>query len=567
MVTPHSRRRRPPAPRTPIVPIAAGGGALVLIVVVVVLMKGRGRSRAAPPTSPPAAATNVATAPATASPTAAVSPSPSSAATPPSPAPAPAPVAPAPKPAPLPTPRAVQKKLEAATTAAQAADAARDAEKLADAALIVQCWTRVFELDPTDAAARQKLDVRPLEPKRELPGFSAIDGTTQRVHLRPFYDAARGELTKTQRDAVVARWDQARAAIDARVAKARTEPYYEEVDQLRLQMRTMKFFDALEYEMVESRPPYALFVEVEGKPEARQLRREEAEKSYTPFLDAYDKKIRSYLFPLAPKPPQQEPLFPVFVLLRSERYRDYCIADDGAPPSAGRRAHYEPGTKRCITYSPVIKVGLGAFEEGVQSLLHELTHAWVDRLASSDGGESRSIINLQSHWFSEGIAEYMSCQFMHFGEVRFQPWRSQRIAGTYRPPGWRIPARDALSIPLHGLDAWAALQVKDLAPDKRAAAIGTISSGFYADMSNFILWLNLRSGANRAAQFEAYARAELSGNGGFRAFQRWVPGLLDEVKDLDGTIDDFVKRIANGKINPYKEFEEAQAAAGSAPKK
>ena len=51
-------------------------------------------------------------------------------------------------------------------------------------------------------------------------------------------------------------------------------------------------------------------------------------------------------------------------------------------------------------------------------------------------------------------------------------------------------------------------------PEKRDDAIATISSGFYGDMSNFILWLNMPSGANRPRQFEAYAREELCGNGG-----------------------------------------------------
>jgi hypothetical protein len=311
------------------------------------------------------------------------------------------------------------------------------------------------------------------------------------------------------------------------------------------------------------RPPYALFIEVEGTPEERLQRREDAAKAYLPYLDAYDAKIRSYLIPLAPKPLDADPLFPVFVFLRVERYHDYYVADNGHPPSGGMRAHYEPWKKQSFTYSPVLKPGYGAFLEGTQSLLHELTHAWVDQIASSDGGETRGIQNLSSHWFSEGIAEYMSCQFMHQNQVRFQPWRSNRVSGAYRPPGWRIPLKEALIVPMHGLDGWAAMQVQDLAPDKRAAAISTISSGFYADMSNFILWLNLKSGADRSKEFEAYAREELAGRGGFESFQRCFPKLLDDVKELDATIDDFVKRIANGKINPYKEFEEAKAKAPS----
>jgi hypothetical protein len=387
------------------------------------------------------------------------------------------------------------------------------------------------------------------------------------VHLKPFREAARGELTKSERDALRADWEKAKKEIEARVEKSKTQPYYAQVDQLRIDLAEKKFFSTLEYEMVESKPPYALFVEVKGTPEERRKRRAEAETSYTPFLEAYDKKIRSYLVPLAPKPPDEEPLFPVFVFLNFDRYNDYSVADSGEKSPPGRRAHYEPGKKQCFTYSPVLKVGYGAFTEGTQSLLHELTHAWVDQLASPDGGATRGIGCLQTHWFSEGIAEYMSCHFLDRGEVRFQPWRSGRVAGSFRPPGWRIPALKALGIPLHGLDLWAQLQVQNLDVKQKEEALVTIESGFYADMSNFILWLNLKSGAGRPRQFEAYAREEMAGRGGLDAFKRCFPKLLDEVTDLDKTIDEFVLHIANGKINPYQESQESNDAAPAAPKK
>jgi hypothetical protein len=560
---PRARRHRRPQSSgpPPIAVIGLGTGAIALGVLLYFLT--RSREPDAPSVAPEAAAR-----PASPSP-----PPQSTTSSSPAPAPAPDPTAsgasesktaraepPAPPRLPPPSPRAVERRIERATTAAEAEGAAREAERLADAALVEKAWARVLELDAAHAVARERLDVRHLDPARELPGFTEIAGTPQRVHLRPFQDAAAKETTRAERAALLARWGSARAKLEERAARARTEPFWNEVDQVRQRLAQQDFFSTLTYEMVE-RPPYALFVEVEGTPQEREKRLVEAQKSYVPFLDAYDSKIRSYLFPLAPKPPQAEPTFPVFVLLRVERYRDYFVSQRGHAPAGGLRAHFEPWSKHCITYSPVIKVGLGAFEEGVQALLHELTHAWVDRLASKDGGESRTIECLGSHWFNEGIAEYLSCQFMHAGEVRFQPWRSQRVAGQYRPPGWRIPLREALAIPIHGLDAIAASKVSELPPDKREAAMSTISSGFYADMSNFILWLNLRSGANRPAQFEAYAREELAGQGGLETFKRCVPGLLEEVPDLDAAVDEFVKRIASGKINPYKEFPEAQSPA------
>ena len=546
---PRTRARPPPPKPIPLVPVLAGFGVVVVALVVFLIVKGRGPDR--PPSTPP---------------TASVTDAPDAAGAakkePAAPVPEPAkPVVAAPPQKPPPTLAEVIQRIEKATTAEEAAEVARDAERTKDAKLVEQCWTKVLKIDPEHEDARAKLGVEALDPMKDLLGFAAIVATPQRVHLKPFREAARGELTKSDREALLASWDAAKKEIDARVEKAKTQPFYAQVDQLRIDLADKKFFSTLEYEMVESKPPYALFIEVKGTPDERRKRRAEAEASYTPFLEAYDKKIRSYLFALAPKPPDHDPLFPVFVFLNFDRYSDYSVAEAGEKSPPGRRAHYEPGKKQCFTYSPVLKVGYGAFTEGTQSLLHELTHAWVDQLASPDGGATRSIGCLQSHWFSEGIAEFMSCQFLDRGEVRFQPWRSGRVSGAFRPPGWRIPVAKALEIRLHGLDFWAQQQIQNLDVKKREEALVTISSGFYADMSNFILWLNLKSGADRPRQFEAYAREEMAGNGGIESFQRCVPKLLDEVKDLDKAIDDFVLRIANGKINPYQEYESSNDGA------
>ena len=470
-----------------------------------------------------------------------------------------------PKPVVKPTMEAIVRRLATVTTAAAADACGRDAESIQDVKLADECWRKAFELDPNDAEARTKLDVRPLDLAADLPGYAAIKSTLQRVHLKPFEEAARADLIGKVRAELIARWTKLRPELEARAAKRESEPFWNEVDELRIALPQKKFFADLEYEMVEL-PPYALFVEVEGKPEEREKRRVAAEQAYKPFLEAYDKRIRSYLVPLSPKAPAKDPVFPVFVFLNEARYHAYQSSSHGGV-TPGMRAHYEPWTKHCFTYSPVLKVGYGAFEVGVQALLHELTHAWVDRLASKDGGETRSIESLASHWFSEGIAEYMSCQFMDKGEIRFQPWRSMRVGGAYRPPGWRISLRDALEITMHGLDGEAARRTAELPPEKRTEAIVAISGGFYNDMSNFILWLNLRSGANRPREFEAYAREELAGRGGLDSFKRCIPNLLDEVKDLDKAIDEFVLHIANGKINPYQEFEEAGKPAAAPSKK
>lgn len=462
-----------------------------------------------------------------------------------------------PKPLPLPDPAVVRRKIRTAADAAEAATLARDADRLADAALSEECWTRVLELDAENGEARTKLDVRRLDPATDCPGYSDL-AKSSKLQVEPFDELARGERTRAGRAELVKRWEALRPALEERATKAKSNPYYGRVDALRMQLKTTKFFDSLPYEVVESKPPYVLFVEVSGTPEEREKRRKAIDEGYTPYLEAYDQRIRNWLFPRCPKPPKEDPLLPVFVFLDEQRYRDYQMADRGDPGKGSTRAHYESWKKQSFTWTTVVKPGLGAFESGVQTLLHELTHAWVDQLASQDGGETRSIQALATHWFSEGIAEYMSYHFREKlgGQVsyQYQPWRSSRLGETGRSAKLRLGLKRAIALPPHGLDAAAALLARDVPESEREGVMGQIGSGFYADMSNFILWLNFPApdGAGLSKEFKEYAQAEMSGEGGAQAFERCFPGLLVLGDELDVKVNAFVLQIASGKLNPYK---------------
>src|SRR5262249_6585077 len=193
-------------------------------------------------------------------------------------------------------------------------------------------------------------------------------------------------------------------------------------------LRDKPFFKELQFEVIESIPPYALVVQVKGDAAERKKRVDAVEKAYRPYLAAYDKKVHDWLLPLSPKPPKVDPTFVTWILLDVPNYEKYFVEARNAPAMPGIRAHYEPDTKRAITYSPVVERSNSEFVVGVQALLHELTHAWVDRIATFDGGKTYTIDAIQTHWFNEGIAEYMSCQFMERdGKIHFQPWRSMRV--------------------------------------------------------------------------------------------------------------------------------------------
>jgi hypothetical protein len=193
-------------------------------------------------------------------------------------------------------------------------------------------------------------------------------------------------------------------------------------------------------------------------------------------------------------------------------------------------------------------VGLGGgFEEGVQSLLHELTHAWVDRIATIDDGRTYDLGYVQTHWFSEGIAEYMSSQFMdRDGKVRFQPWRSTRVAEAAHKQH-RIPLKEALAMRSTGeLENRAALFGKEEAKDPKQALMiqVEVASGFYADMALFICWLTHADHGASRERFESYVQDELKGDGE-GAFDKRFGTLLDDL-DLEQTIDEFAKRVAKG---------------------
>src|SRR6185436_13836823 len=119
-------------------------------------------------------------------------------------------------------------------------------------------------------------------------------------------------------------------------------------------------------------------------------------------------------------PPKSEPSFVIFVLLDRGSYERYFKESEKHDAPPGVRAHYEPARRRALTYSPKVDDPTDpAFAEGTQVLLHELTHAWVDQLAYDPSLNKGGIDVVQTHWFNEGIAEYMSCQFLDDGAVRF----------------------------------------------------------------------------------------------------------------------------------------------------
>ena len=534
-------RAAPPAARklSPRVALAIGGGVVLVGAVAFFLTRGHGSGGGT--TTPPVSAaapengTNAAAGAAPAAP----APAPES-------TPAPAPVA-APPPSKLDA-AAVDAKLATVATAADAlafGDTVKN--ETGDAALADRCYAKARVLDPESAEAKRRLEVRPFDPVKDLPGFGELATSKVVYRMKAFAALDETEMSRPERQAQVEAWNGARKAFEERAALEEKDPFIGRLDGTLNALRDKEWFKDLEYEIVDSTKPYALIVQVKGDAAERKRRVEAVAKAYAPYLAAYDKKVHAWLLPLAPKPPKVDPTFVTWILLDVPNYEKYAVEACHTAPMPGMRAHYEPGTKRAITYSPVVERANAEFGIGVQALLHELTHAWVDRIASFDDGKSFTIDAIQTHWFNEGIAEYMSCQFVDKdGTIHFQPWRSLRVnEATHKKT--RIPMKRALAIrtPVD-LESLADDYARDAAADPRQRLMRKVelSSGFYADMSLFICWLaHADHGASRE-RFESYVQDELRGEGD-GAFDKRFGTLLDDL-DLEKTIDDFAKRVESG---------------------
>lgn len=533
----------------PIVPIAIGGGLLAVVIVALLLMKDD------PPPTPPDDGTGTNTAGMSSAGTSAANPSggatetaaanPSGGAT--------ANASDAGNPAARGFDRATfAAQVEAATSALELIAlgdmAARDSKDAGDAEL---AWKQALALEPANAAAKRKLEIRPIDPQADFPGLEEIQGSAQTYLLRPFLKLRGKELSRSERAAEVARWNAERVVIEARVAEASGDPFLTKVDRTRNDLANKPFFENFQYEVIESTRPYALFVELKGDTVTeRDARREAVEEAYRPFLAAYDQTIHSYLKPLSPAPPKEEPTFIVFILLDRASYDRFFLEFEGHAGAPGMRAHYTWREKWSFTYSPEVGNPRDPdFGEGTQSLLHELTHAWVDKLATANHGVTYDINLVQTHWFNEGIAEFMSCHFLDGDTIRFQPWKSMRIQElSQRPAGVRIPLEKGFRIGRHdGLEAaaWEVARSQKVVDPGRAA--GICMSGFYADMSLFIFWLNYANDRKWKKLFENYVRKEFAGDGGPEVADKIFAGVF-AAADLEQQVDAFQKGVADKSI-------------------
>lgn len=437
----------------------------------------------------------------------------------------------------------------------------------APASLARLAWLALLLLGAANTSARAQSG--PFDPEAELPRLLEMRGWHQAWMLKPFLAKGGKAVTAAERATLQADWKKLAPAIEARHAAAEKDPFLARIDQTRTSLANQPFYADLRYRVSEEARPFALFVEVPGRNEQEdELRARRIAASYAPFLAAFRAKLEAEIAPLIePAVPPAVPAAPpsayvVWVLQDPESYARFFREHGGGASVLGVRAHYSPTQRFSFTWSPSSTSG-PEFLEGVQTLLHELTHAWLD--AHVAGG----LAVIRSHWINEGLPEYLSCWKRGDKDaVFFDPLWSARVLETLQSvtlatgelrvehSEW-IGAKDARAV------ATAAAQVARErlgAVDERVVAF--LMSRFYADAYLFILWLQQTREGQYRDRFRDYLRDELNGRGGLEAFKARLGEVL--ALPLEAELELFGRELLEKRVPLIGEATRTQEAAARA---
>ncbi|MBL8843144.1 MAG: hypothetical protein JNL90_16610 [Planctomycetes bacterium] len=406
--------------------------------------------------------------------------------------------------------------------------------RLGPASLARLAWLALLLLGVANASARAQSG--PFDPDVELPRFGEMSGWRQAWMLKSLL-AKRGKaVTAAERAALQAEWKKLAPAIEARHAAAEKDPYLARIDHTRTSLAREPFFADLRYRVREETRPFALFIEVPGRNDQEdEQRAQRIADSYAPFLSGFLAKLEQEIAPLIePMPESAAPIGPipapphyiVWVLQDEASYARFFREYGGGESVLGVRAHYSLQQRFAFTWSPSSTSG-EAFLDGVQTLLHELTHAWLD--AHVHGG----LATIRSHWINEGLPEYLSCwKRRDERTVFFDPLWSARVRETLAKVKLatgelRIDHGDWLVAKDGGAVAELAARVSrqrlgGVAPE----AVAFLMSRFYADAYLFILWLHQTRDGRYRDRFRDYLKDELNGRGGLEAFKARLGEVL-----------------------------------------
>ncbi len=366
----------------------------------------------------------------------------------------------------------------------------------------------------------------------ELAGFETIRDWDQAWMLQKFSRQHRKTLTADERAALLKEWDEARPKIEARHARAEKDGYYAVVDRTRKEVLKRPFFEHVPYEVIEDYKPYALFVELPGLSALDDaVRAPRIAKEYAPFLAAFRDKLDREIAPLVGGPPDAS-AYVVWVLKDVTSYERFFREYGGDPKPLSVRAHYSSTEQWSFTWSPSSTSG-PEFIEGVQTLLHELTHAYLDRLvpgerrAPNEPRPSSALALIRSHWVNEGLPEYLKRWKRHDKDIDFEPdGSSPPQASDDETTDLHLAFRDWIALEDgSSLDRAALEFCRKRNVDPRLAEL--VTCRFYIDAYHFVAWLETYENGKYREAFHRYLAAEMSGHGGLEAFKKHLGDVVE----------------------------------------
>jgi hypothetical protein len=381
---------------------------------------------------------------------------------------------------------------------------------------------RAIKWEPDHAKAREEL------------GFILYDGPNAKWRERKWLDGSEKEAAlkeladlaeKEKAERATRKADPYLSQCDDVIARYKADTY---VQNLRIDWDYLSRRDVL-----ERYKPYVLMIEG-GKTFHYQQIGELLNQYYKHFMTDYASR-----FDL----PEVDRPLPVVALQGQDGYEKFCIYR-GIAPDKTRAAHYDPVRGEVIChgdesysgsypYRPVINNGV---------FTHEATHQILDHYTKVKTGR---LAPSRSHWFQEGIAEYIGT-LRHVDKTR-EGLGHAYLFGRYaadRAAEFRARMLGKKSI----FDLQEMLRISDrgemvrVAREKDSAEWQTMTSLFYAEAWTLIhFFRKYEDGRPYWDKFLRYFNEELNGRSGFDVFEAIFQ--ITDYGELERQWNEFVEKF------------------------
>jgi hypothetical protein len=366
---------------------------------------------------------------------------------------------------------------------------------------------RAIRWDPDHALAREQL------------GFVLYDGKNDAWRKKKWLEGADAEAAKAELRDLAAKAESDKAARDA-------DPWLSQCDAMIANAKSDSYIGKLNIpwdyssrrDILERNKPYVVLVQ-DGRDFHYNQIGEVLQQYYKYFETEWAKPFGL--------PEVEHPLL-VVALQDEKSYEDYC-AHNHFEFDKVRAAHFEPLTGRVICHGNLLEGAANPFRGVIDqgTFTHEATHQILEYYSFQKTGH---LTASNSHWFQEGIAEYIGTVhpidstrtgeghkyfFGRYAGSRADQFHERRLGKkSIFSLGDLLKLRDIGE--MHQ-------RAKELDPEE--TQLMTVL--FYAEAWTLIRFFKAYEGPeNYSKKFDEYFGAELSGDSGFETFER-----IFQVKD------------------------------------